>query len=68
MIRSRENRTNGYNPLPAQLFQAKDYEGGFLTASTLQYLSLKTSSFLGARHGMAVHAQNLRTHEAEGEL
>lgn len=41
MIRSRENRTNGYNPLPAQLFQAKDYEGGFLTASTLQYLSLK---------------------------
>lgn len=41
MIRSRENRTNGYNPLPAQFFQAKDYKGGFLTASTLQHLSLK---------------------------
>lgn len=41
MIRPRENRTNGYNPPPAQLFQAKDYEEGFLTASNLQHFSLK---------------------------
>lgn len=31
----------GTTPPPAQLFQEKDYEEGFLTASTLKHLSLK---------------------------